>query len=387
MKKLELIMLLMAFFALAPFAQASVEMSYEKAFNAPAIQWVCPEVEKYQGIIASLRNDDYKIWANDLMESFEPYTNPLDSNDKYLITQGVLTIENPYYYAENLLNYIASWIKNNRTYNVFAKSLSIDNDKKMITTTGSVQIARNASLLEVYKIYITPLLIIHIMEDNKLLVSFSINSYNNEVYDANNRHTETKKAKVSEVYPLGSKSTYKNSYARAYVASYSYFWSFISELRDDLNVHFTRDNKMLSQLHYKYTSDSIKSLYGEPTKVIADELNTSDINKEIRVYEEAQKIIFMGKSVDFKDIISCEIKDDPKIIPGSSTSLGAGISIFGIGLSGGNTYRTPDKTIHNYVVSINIDSLKNPLILIATGQNEFKAREIVSVIEYIMRHR
>ncbi len=225
------------------------------------------------------------------------------------------------------------------------------------------------------------------MDNDKLLVSLSVNSYRNEVYDVHKRHTGTKMAKVSEVFPIAKKSLYKNSYAIAYLASYDFSWTFISTLRDVLNARYTRDEILLDQLHYQYSNDSIRSLYGEPTKVIADDATKHDFNKEIHVYEDAKKIIFMGKTVDFKDIIGYELTDDPKIIPGTSTSLGAGISIFGIGIGGENTYRSPDKTIHNYVVNIKIDSLKNPLILIATGQNEFKAKEIVSVIEYIMRHR
>ncbi len=387
MKKKVKALLIMASLAVCLNGQTPKGFSYEIASSAPAIQWVCPEVEKYQGILLSSSNDDYKIYANTIMEQFEPYTNPSDPTDKYLITQGLFTIENPYYDVDNLFNHITSWLKSNKKYNCFAKLLSVDKEKNMIITSGTVHVASHSSLLEIYNVFITPLLIIQFNEENKLLISLSINSYNNEIYGGDKKHVGTKKVKVSEVYPFDPKSSYKISYAKAYVSSYKYFWNFISDLRNELNAHFSRDSKMLAKMHYKYANDSLKNLYGEPTKVIVDELINPDINKEIHVYEEAKKIIFMGKTVNFKDILSCDLKDDPQIIPGSSTTLGAGISLFGIGLGGGNTYRTPDKTIHNYVVNIKIDSLKNPLILIATGQNEFKAKEIVSVIEYILRHR
>jgi hypothetical protein len=95
----------------------------------------------------------------------------------------------------------------------------------------------------------------------------------------------------------------------------------------------------------------------------------------------------MGKTIDFKDIMSCEIVDDPKFIPGRTTSYGLGFSIFGIGIGGADSYTTPDKTIHSYVVNVKIDNMSTPLIYIATGQNEQKANEIAAVFEYIMRHQ
>ena len=94
----------------------------------------------------------------------------------------------------------------------------------------------------------------------------------------------------------------------------------------------------------------------------------------------------MGQTIDFKDIISCQLVDDPTFIPGRSTTLGTGISIFGIGIGGAETYTTPNKTIHNYMVDIKIDDLKNPFIRIVTGQNENKATEITTAFEYIIRH-
>ena len=95
----------------------------------------------------------------------------------------------------------------------------------------------------------------------------------------------------------------------------------------------------------------------------------------------------MGKTIDFKDIINCEVIDDPKFIPGYKTTYGAGISFFGFGFGGAETYATPDKTIHNFVVHIKIDNLVTPFVHIATGKNEQKAAEIASCFEYIIRHQ
>ena len=144
---------------------------------------------------------------------------------------------------------------------------------------------------------------------------------------------------------------------------------------------------MLNELHYQYSQDSLKAKYGEPTKVIADQTTMPDIHKELRFYENAKKVVFMGKTISFNDIISCEIVDDPKFIPGRTTTYGLGFSLFGIGIGGADSYTTPDKTIHSYVVNVKIDNLSTPLIYIATGQNEQKANEIAAVFEYILRHQ
>lgn len=93
-----------------------------------------------------------------------------------------------------------------------------------------------------------------------------------------------------------------------------------------------------------------------------------------------------GKTIDFKDIISCEITDDLKYIPGSSTIIGGGITIFGIGLGSSRTSQTPGKTIHNYVINIKIDNLKTPIISIVTGNDATKANELMASFEIIQRH-
>lgn len=66
--------------------------------------------------------------------------------------------------------------------------------------------------------------------------------------------------------------------------------------------------------------DSLNAKYGEPTKIIKDVAIEPDINKEIIFYENAKKVICMGKTIDFKDIINCEVVDDPKFIPGYKTT-------------------------------------------------------------------
>ena len=92
-------------------AQTQTNISYEKIKNAPAMRWNCPEIEKYQNLLVSMKNDDYKIYANNVKEKFELYANPSAPEDKYLITQAMLNIENPLFHTDNLLKYISSWIE------------------------------------------------------------------------------------------------------------------------------------------------------------------------------------------------------------------------------------------------------------------------------------
>ena len=350
-------MLTMFFIAVSFYAQQPKGISYEEAKNAPSMQWVCPEISKYQNLINSLRDDDCLVYANNIKEKIEPVTSPSSPNEKLLVTQAILTINNPLFHTENLLNYIEAWIKKNKGWE--NTKIEVDKVNKKITiVTATVHVASHAAFLDTYKVSILPSLVI-LLEDDKLIISFATKIYKNDEYNKDNKFVRTYYANISEVYPFVPKSSYKKTYAKAYVGAYQYFWDFISRLCNDLNTNFSRDSKM----------------------------QTPDINKELRFYEEAQKFVFMGKTINFEDVVSCEIVDDPKFIPGRSTTLGAGISFFGFGFGGAETHRTPDKTIHNYVVDVKIDNMGTPFIRIATGQNEHKATEIASTFEYILRHQ
>jgi len=385
MKKLISVMMVMTYFSLSMSAQTSVNISYEKVKHAQSMQWVCPEVDKYQNMLYSQRNDDYKVYANNIKYRIELYSNPEQPTDKYLVTQAIFNIENPLFDSKNLLSHISRWIMSEKKE--WAKNLEMDLSEKAVRSTASVHVASHAAFIETFKVFVSPNLVIKLISDNKLLVSFSTNIYENGVYDSNNKRIRLIKDKISEVYPFAEKSSHKITYAKAYVGTYLYFWNFISALRNELNTNFTKDTKMLKQLSYEYSVDSLRAKYGEPTKVIAEQTTNHDIHKELRFYENAQKFIFMGKTIDFNDVMSCEIVDDPKFIPGRTTTYGLGFSIFGIGIGGADSYTTPNKTIHSYVVNVKIDNMGTPLIYLATGQNEQMANEIAAVFEYILRHQ
>ena len=384
MRKLFSVMMAIAFCGICD-AQSTAGSNYDKARFAPAMKWKCPEIEKYQTLLSSLQNEDYKIYADNVKEKIELVTFKESPSDKFQVTQAILNIENPLFETDNLLNHISTWIKSK--YKDWGKNIKIVKEEGSLVSSASINIANHSRFMHLNKVYITPSLIIQQAENDKLLITFMNLIYKNSEYIGSDNKPSTYTAKVSEVYPFSSKGGYKITYAKAYVGTYRYFWTFIADLYNELNANFTKDPKMLTKLHYEYSKDSLRAKYGEPTKVIADQTSSPDINKELHFYETAQKFVFMGKTIDFEDIMSCEVVDDPQYIPGRSTTLGAGLCIFGFGLGGAETVRTPDKTIHNYVVNVKIDNMGTPLIRIGTGQNEYKATEIASTFEYILRHQ
>ena len=385
MKKIFITILTIAFYTVGLFAQSTMGVSYDKAKFAPAMRWTCPEIEKYQSLLKSLQNEDYKIYADNVKEKIELVAFKESPSDKFMVTQAILNTDNPLFESENLLKHISLWIKSN--YKDWGKNIKFNKEDNSLVSSASINIANHSRFMHLNKVYITPSLIIQQVEKDKILITFMNLIYKNSEYIGNNNKPTTYTSKVSEVYPFTSKGGYKITYAKAYVSTYQYFWCFIADLCNELNTNFTKDPKMLTKLHYEYSKDSLISKYGQPAKVITGLSNTLDVNNEMYIFEQIGKVVFMGKTIDFKDIMGCEIVDDPQFIPGRTTTGGGGISFFGIILGGTETTRTADKTIHNYVVDIKIDNLSTPFIRIATGQSEYKANEIASVFEYILRHQ
>ena len=384
MKKILSTLLMIAFSSTTIFSQTSKDNLYAKAMNAPIMRWTCPDIEKYQGLLYSLRDGDEKVYANNVMEQIKLYADPSSPSNKYMITQTVFNIENPLYKTENLFAHISDWMKRQGGW---GKKMIMDIDNKEIMSVNEVQVGQYSSFVSNFKAYISPNLVIKLIEEDKLLISFVTKEYKVVERSSDNRSTHTYISEISKVYPFVPKSSRKNTYAAAYVGAYQYVWMFISNLRDELNEKFSKDKEYLATLRYEHSRDSLCAKYGEPTKIINNLSNTLDINNEIYFFEDAQKVVFMGKTINFKDIMSCTIDDDPQFIPGRSTTYGAGISFFGIGLGGKETTRTADKVIHNYVVDIKIDNLKVPFIRIAIGQDEHKATDIASTFEYVIRHK
>ena len=126
------------------YAQSTTGVSYDKAKLAPTMRWSCQEIEKYQGLLISLKNDDYKIYANNVKDKIELYTNPEEPTDKYLVTQAILTIENPLFKTDNLLNHISAWIKSKKKD--WAKSMKINVAEKSLESIASIHVASHSNM-------------------------------------------------------------------------------------------------------------------------------------------------------------------------------------------------------------------------------------------------
>lgn len=146
--------------------------------------------------------------------------------------------------------------------------------------------------------------------------------------------------------------------------------------------------------------------YGEPTRTII--IKELDINKEINVFEKINRIWICGKDLSMKDVISCTFSDDSRIVKGKisyETSTNPFDVFFrsrwGQTLGGdkgaiiaGNTTKTTttvkqeeDKIYHNYTITININSLTEPNLLINLGEQGSKINEITGLLNVIINRQ
>lgn len=157
---------------------------------------------------------------------------------------------------------------------------------------------------------------------------------------------------------------------------------------------------------YEENKQAFIKANGIPDKSVPT--NDLDFNEEIHVYEKAQKVFIQGKEYSFKDIISCTLSDSPRIAKGKMTAITKsntgdviGRSIVGdvIGGSAGaiiggataqkhtEIIQEDDRTIHDYTVIINMDSITEPIIRIHTGENVKTTNEIVGLMNVIISRK
>jgi len=168
-----------------------------------------------------------------------------------------------------------------------------------------------------------------------------------------------------------------------------------------------REEKQKAQTEeYNALKQQFLTTNGMPDKSLV--ISQLDINSEIHVYETAKKIFIMGKEYAFKDIISCTFSDSPRVIKGritavtkSNNSSVIGRSIVGDvvagpagAIIGGTTAKKnteyvqdDDRTIHDYTVIINMDSITEPIIRIHTGEDGELTNEIVGLMNVIIKRK
>ena len=70
------------------------------------MQWNCPAVEKYLGVIDSLldKTSDLKECAVRLKDMFGLYNSTSKPGERYIASQAIIQIDNPVYDTGNLLS-------------------------------------------------------------------------------------------------------------------------------------------------------------------------------------------------------------------------------------------------------------------------------------------
>lgn len=157
----------------------------------------------------------------------------------------------------------------------------------------------------------------------------------------------------------------------------------------------------------KKEEEALISKYGNPNKIIR--LETTDINRYIMVFGEKKLLFVNGVLVNFSSILSYNIVDDYSIAKGTvfattstKTNVGETVSLGVVGaivggdagaivgssmaakdsttiISGGE-----DKIQHNYILTINVKDINNPLIKFVIGEDTDISMEINAIMLYIV---
>lgn len=153
---------------------------------------------------------------------------------------------------------------------------------------------------------------------------------------------------------------------------------------------------------YLEVKHGIIEKYGEPTKTIY----LCD-NNEIMVFDKAKRIWICGKDVAMEDILECNLNDMEIVKKGRVTATAktdtgnmakravvGGVLLGGAGaVIGGSTakkdviiHQSDDKISHYYTVSINVNSLSEPIIEIVIDNDLSKANEVVGLMNVIIKN-
>lgn len=172
------------------------------------------------------------------------------------------------------------------------------------------------------------------------------------------------------------------------------------EKRRKAQIQEKKENQIQDRTNKAHEYDS---QYGDCTKVISNP-NDNDINF-IRVYESSSTIIIKDLPFKFNEIIGYNLTDNSKVIKGELSSsisisnastigravVGAALGgVAGAVIGGATAKQTAeykqgeDKTIHDYVVYININRLSDPLVKLYIGKHEDLANEVAALVNAII---
>ena len=172
-------------------------------------------------------------------------------------------------------------------------------------------------------------------------------------------------------------------------------------------LRLEREEKLKIQTEeYNALKQQFLATNGVPDKSLV--ISDLDLNSEIHVYESSKKVFILGKEYSFKDVISCTFSDNPRIVKGKITAVTKskngnviGRAIVGDvvagpagAIIGGTTAKKnteyiqeDDKTIHDYTVIINVNSIVEPIIRIHTKEDGKLTNEIVGLMNVIISRK
>lgn len=161
-------------------------------------------------------------------------------------------------------------------------------------------------------------------------------------------------------------------------------------------------------IQYNQKVDEQNQQYGVPDKRIS--LAKADISKEVVVWGDAKMIYILGEIYNFSDIVGCSLDDNYRIKKGAVTytsntknntgsTLGravvGGLVAGGAGaVIGGATAKketstiskmVDDTLIHDYVININVNSFKTPVIRINTKNDGVLTNEIMGLLNLVIK--
>ena len=168
-----------------------------------------------------------------------------------------------------------------------------------------------------------------------------------------------------------------------------------------------REEKLKAQTEeYETLKQQFLTTNGTPDKTLV--IDKLDFNSEIHVYESSKRVFIHGKEYAFKDVMSCTFSDNPRVIKGKITAVtksknGSVIGRAIVGdvvagpagaIIGGTTAKKNtefiqgnDKTVHDYTVIINMNSIVEPVIRIHTGEDGKLTNEIVGLMNVIISRK
>lgn len=168
-----------------------------------------------------------------------------------------------------------------------------------------------------------------------------------------------------------------------------------------------REERLKAQTEeYETLKQQFLTTNGTPDKTLV--IDKLDINSEIHVYESSKRVFILGKEYAFKDVMSCTFSDNPRVIKGKITAVtksknGSVIGRAIVGdvvagpagaIIGGTTAKKNteyiqgnDKTVHDYTVIINMNSIVEPIIRIHTGEDGKLTNDIVGLMNVIISRK